>query len=184
MIIRRTGRNGNKFALITCRALPSTFYRDVRRKNLNDIRIANQLIQCTFDNSLLIVRDLATRVITGAINFLLISLSTRSVSNIIFPVKPMSHKKRTKLYGSAPDDQLPLSNPESRKNCAYIFLLVEFIDLVRRYNQQGRNGCRFIRERLLLFCRQEELRVLPFRAIIALVFPSKELYGARARCRE
>lgn len=149
MVIRWTGRNGNKFALITSRALPLTFCRDIRRKNLNDIRIANQLIQCSFDNSLLIARDLATRVIMGAINFLLIFLSAWSVSNIIFPVKPMSHKKRTKLYGSAPDDQLPLSNPESGKSCAYILLLVEFIDLVRRYSQQNYNGCRLIRKRLL-----------------------------------
>lgn len=43
MVIRRTGHDGNKFALITCRALPSTFCRGIRRKNLNDIRTANQL---------------------------------------------------------------------------------------------------------------------------------------------
>jgi len=41
----------------------------------------------------------------------------------------MSHKKQTKFYGCAPDDQLPLSNPVSR---AYVLLPLGFIDLARR----------------------------------------------------
>lgn len=64
----------------------------------------------------------------------------------------MSHKTRTKLYGCAPDDQLPLSNLGSGKSRVYILLPVGFIDLVRRYGEQDHNGrwCRLIREKIVI----------------------------------
>lgn len=64
----------------------------------------------------------------------------------------MSHKKRTKLYECAPDDQLPLSNPGSGKSRAYVLSPVGFIDLVRRYGEQDHNGrlCRLIREKMII----------------------------------
>lgn len=111
----------------------------------------------------------------------------------------MSRKKRTKLYGCVrPTTNYPYRIPRVEGATLNVLSPVEFIDLVRRYEgRQDHNGasvCRLIREKIIIPQgegeeeRQEEPRVLPFRAtIIVLVFPSEDhddLYGARARCRE
>jgi len=81
----------------------------------------------------------------------------------------MSHKKQTKLYGCAPDDQLSLSNPVSR---AYVLLPLGFIDLVRRDTASriitdGRGADLSAKN----YYSAGRKNVLPFRAtIIVLVF--------------
>lgn len=157
--------------------------------------MANQLAQRAFDKSsprLIVARNLARHVITGAINFLLILAGLRAKCiGYNFPVRPVSRVRSGLNCASAFDDQLPLSNSNGGKNRAYVLYVPVRVYRPRCTRVHAANriitgiGARRGLSAKTYYSAAREKRALPFHTtiIVPVSFPGdrRDLYTVRAR---